>query len=75
MNIQIQPYSVTYDVLTIQGINVNLDNSASIIASLEKGDFYQTFHLQMDGQAYADWGSDDAYVVDWVLTQLGLTKA
>ena len=75
MQYAIQPYNVSYETLTIESVSVKIDNSADIVASVEKDDFYQNFYLQMSGTDYANWAADDNYVVDWVCTQLGLTRA
>lgn len=32
-------------------------------------------NLTMDQETYANWGTDDEYVIDWALNQLGFVKA
>jgi len=32
-------------------------------------------NLPMDETTYASWGTDDSYVVNWALAELGLTAA
>ena len=31
-------------------------------------------NLSMDETTYASWASDDSYVIDWALNELGFTK-
>jgi hypothetical protein len=31
-------------------------------------------NLSMPQESYDQWGTDDTYVTDWVLTELGLTE-
>jgi hypothetical protein len=31
-------------------------------------------NLNMDSETYANWGTDDEYVIDWALNELGFTK-
>jgi hypothetical protein len=76
MKIQIKPVVRELTILNIVGVNVSLDNSAIVSVSLMSEDnISQSFTLYMDAQTYANWGSTDSYVVDWVMAQLGLQPA
>jgi len=73
--VDIVPVVRSLDKLEILDVSVQLDSSARISA-LVKGDGLTEGHqLLMDGASYEAWGSDDEYVINWTLEQLGLTKA
>lgn len=76
MNILIVPTTRTLDKLTIASVNVSLDNSA-IVSGLISGSesTIESFSLYMDPVTYAQWGTNDEFVVDWTCSQLGLQKA
>lgn len=76
MKVNIKPITKILDELEIVGVNVNLDQSAFITAYVknETGMGYSQ-QLFMDQTAYALWGENDEYVIDWTLQQLNLQKA
>lgn len=54
--------------------------SASLLKEVKEKDVikYEEIHSQsmnMEGDDFAKWGSDDQYAIDWVLSQLKLEKA
>ena len=64
------------DTLYIVNVSVRLDNSATITAFITNEEGMGIQHqLEMDSETYAGWGNDDEYVVNWVLTELGLERA
>lgn len=75
MKISIKPVVKSYDNLVITNIQVSLENDAMIQAYLEGVEVdNQIYSLYMDHSTYSNWGDNDEYVVDWVLSQLGLEK-
>ena len=75
MRIEIQPVVKTFDSLIISNIQVSVNNDAMVQAFLEgQTQDNEIFNLYMDSETYSGWGSNDEYVVDWVLNQLGLQK-
>lgn len=76
MNVSIKPISVSLDTMEIVSVNVNLDNSAIVQTYVKNSTgMGYTNQLFMDTETYLGWGSNDEYVVNWALNQLGLTKA
>ena len=73
--VDIKPVSKSLTQLQILGVNVRLDNSASISYSVVGDAISESGVLDMDSATYAQWGTDDQFVVDWALAELGLEKA
>jgi hypothetical protein len=75
MNIQIKPAPRFLTTLTIGGINVTLEQNAIVSGSIigDNG-LRENYSLLMDDETYAQWGDDDAFVIDWTLEQLGLER-
>jgi hypothetical protein len=57
-------------------LSVDLGMSASIDAQILNADgvIAEVKHLKLEQPDYSLWGTDDEFVVDWTLRQLGLTK-
>ena len=67
------PVNVTN--VQIRVINLDLFNSVNVNATLFSGnDYIDSKTYLLAGTEYTDWGSDDSYIIDYVLTQLGLTQ-
>lgn len=75
MRIDIKPVTKTLDILDIISTTVMLDNSAVISVVVTNNRISEAYSLTMDAATYAGWGSDDEYVVNWVLSELGLERA
>jgi hypothetical protein len=73
--IKIKPVNYSVDVLEIINVGIQLDKTAHIncIVKGEKIVFNNTIDLTAD--EYAAWGNDDNYIIDLVLSKLGLEKA
>ena len=56
---------------------VVLNSHATIIVHLldANGNLLDNKFVKIEGEEYANWSSDDNYIVDLVLTKLGLTKS
>lgn len=75
MNIPIIPTEITLTDLFIGSVNVSLDNSAIVNGFITNSDkVTKSYSLYMDPETYAQWGSNDEFVIDWTLSQLGLEK-
>lgn len=62
----------TYDSYTINNLTVTPFTQATMIIQMfskDKPDVYSQL-LVMEGDAYAQWGGDDEYLINWVNTQL-----
>jgi len=57
-------------------LSVDLGMSASIDAQILNADgvITEVKHLKLEQPDYSFWGTDDEFVVNWTLRQLGLTK-
>lgn len=82
MNVEIAPYIVVREPLVfvrviVTVVSINLGTSADIRVDYLTSDntCLETKFLTLSGDDYLHWGSDDEYVVDWSLSQLGLVKA
>lgn len=61
----------TYDNFKISSINIVLGTSATFSIVLFNGDkVLNAKMLTMSGPDYANWGSQDDYATNWILTQL-----
>lgn len=62
----------TYDSYTINNLTVTPFTHATMIIQMfskDKPDVFSQF-LCMEGEAYAQWGGDDEYLINWVNIQL-----
>lgn len=61
----------TYTKFLIKNVTVNINSSATIIILLYplEGDIISRI-IQMDGSDYANWGSDDAYLIQFIKQKL-----
>jgi hypothetical protein len=57
-------------------LSVDLGISASIEAQIlnAEGSIVAVVPLKLEQPDYSQWGTDDEFVVNWALTQLGLSK-
>jgi hypothetical protein len=55
---------------------VKLNHSAKFTVRLfdSKGKLSDVKSVELSGTDYSNWGTDDSYVVSFILTELGLTK-
>jgi hypothetical protein len=56
-------------------INIELFKSVHVVATLydEANRIIENKHFYIDGDDYANWSSDDSYLVNLVLNRLGLS--
>lgn len=61
----------TYTKFFIKNVTVNINSSATIIILLYplEGDIISRI-IEMDGSDYADWGSDDNYLINFIKNKL-----
>lgn len=65
----------TINNVKIQVMNIKLYTSVSVIASMfSDKNLVDTKIFNLEGTDYTNWGNDDDYIINYVLTQLGLTK-
>jgi len=77
-DISITPITVTtttvIDKFVIQRVEVKLKESAGIMIDLvdNTGNYAGTRYLTMSGEDYANWGSDDDYLINWIKNNLNI---
>jgi hypothetical protein len=72
--IQLKPVPYFIDKLEIHSVSLRLDKGASINYIIS-GDKIQIGNsLELTPDEYAGWGNDDNYIVDLLLSKLGLEK-
>jgi hypothetical protein len=77
VNVQDSSYVKTNTInkVMIRIMNVDLFNSISVCASLfENKTLVDNKVFKIEGEEYSNWGTDDTYIVDLILTKLGMTQ-
>jgi len=78
VNVQDSSYVKTNTInnIIIRIMNVDLFNSITICASLfENKSLVDNKVYKIEGEEYSNWGNDDTYIVNLILTKLGMTRA
>ncbi len=78
VNVQDSSYVKTNTInkVLIRIMNVDLFNSITVCASLfENTTLVDNKVFKIEGTEYSSWGTDDTYIVDLILSKLGMTKA
>jgi hypothetical protein len=76
VNVQDSPYVITNTInkVHIRVMNVDLFTSVSVTVSLYNNEsLIDNKFFKIEGEEYNNWGNSDQYLVDIVLTKLGLT--
>ena len=78
INVQDKTITTTTVVksIEIESAEVKLGQSAKVYVRLldENGGLVGNEIVRVEGTDYENWGSDDQYLVDYILTTLGLTE-
>jgi hypothetical protein len=73
--IKIKPVNYSLDTLEIINVGVQLDKTA-YVNCMVKGEKITNHHtIELTTDEYSAWGNDDNYIVDLLLSKLGLEKA
>ncbi len=78
VNVQDSSYVKTNTInkVLIRIMNVDLFNSITVCASLfENTTLVDNKVFKIEGTEYSNWGTDDTYIVDLILSKLGMTQA
>lgn len=79
MDIYVQPVSVSFNIVKITYEITKLipNHSCEISAFLTEsnGNRLKRYNLVLAQPEYDQWGIDDTFLVDWICSQCGLTKA
>ena len=77
VNVQDSPYVRTNTItnINIRIISIELFTRLTICVSLfDNNQLVDNVNLQITGEEYSNWGNDDQYIVDLVLSKLGMSK-
>jgi hypothetical protein len=77
VNVQDSSYVKTNTInkVLIRIMNVDLFNSITVCATLfENTTLVDNKVFKIEGTEYSNWGTDDTYIVDLILSKLGMTK-
>lgn len=75
MNIKIKPKNIELTEVLITSVSVSLDKTAYITGLITGTELSQTFNIQLTQEEYNAWGDNDDYLINLVLTKLGLERA
>lgn len=67
-----EPLVGTSFTVFIDSMVFNESATFKVVVYDDKNSAILTQYLIMSGQQYLDWGSDDAYVIEWVRIQMDL---
>lgn len=81
ISVEINPFNYVTDVKIISRIEVHvfsivLFESVTVMVTLcdDKDHVIDNKHIVISGDEYVMWSNDDSYLIDLVLTKLGLSK-
>ena len=77
VNVQDSSYVKTNTInkVMIRIMNVDLFNSITVCASLfENTTLVDNKVFKIEGAEYSNWGTDDTYIVNLILSKLGMTQ-
>ena len=73
--IKIKPVNYSLDTLEIINVGVQLDKTA-YVNCMVKGEKITNHHtIELTADEYSSWGTDDNYIIDLILSKLGVEKA
>lgn len=65
----------TINNVIIRIINMKLQEFANISAVVRHNDdFIENYTFHLEGDEYNQWGSNDDFIIDYVLMKIGLTR-
>jgi len=71
------PYTKTYTInkVIIRVMELELYKNVIIgVRLMDNNEMVKTERFKIEGEDYTNWGNNDDYIVNYVLTKLGLTK-
>lgn len=79
MDVNIQPSNYTKIIskitILVQDVKLNQSATINVLSKSASDELIKTDLIFIDGQDYQDWGSNDEYIVNLVLTRLGYVKS
>ena len=73
--IKIKPVNYSLDTLQIINVAVQLNKSAYVNCIVRGETNANQYNIELTADEYSAWGDDDNYIVDLILSKLGLEKA
>jgi hypothetical protein len=74
-SIKIKPVNYSVEKLDIFGISLQLNKTAQISCAVRSETLHIPYTIELTEEEYAGWGDDDNYIVELVLSKLGLELA
>jgi hypothetical protein len=73
--IKIKPVIHSLQTLDIFGVSLQLNKTAQISCAVRSEILHIPYTIELTEEEYSAWGNDDNYIVDLILSKLGLEKA
>jgi hypothetical protein len=73
--IKIKPVNYSVETLQIINVVVQLDKTAYVVCSVKGEQISISYNIELTADEYAAWGNDDNYIIDLLMSKLGLEKA
>jgi len=73
--IKIKPVNYTIEILDIFNVSLELNKTAKISCAVRSETLHIPYNIELTEEEYSAWGNDDNYIVDLILSKLGLEKA
>ena len=81
MNVNVNPSPYVKPTLNVTNLQIRVQNlvlftsvTINVILMGANNEFIDSISYTLAGTDYTSWNNDDTYIVDYVLTQLGLTQ-
>ena len=77
--VEVKPkdYITTYTASTVEmrvtDLVINTSVTVNVLIKDSNGNIFQVQNVTLSGEEYSNWGNSDTYLVDTVLSKLGLT--
>lgn len=77
INISPKEFTIKVNAITIHTMGYQINKEAEFVVQYlkEDGSAFEIDRVFITGDEFAAWGADDNYIVDLVLSKLGLEKA
>jgi hypothetical protein len=74
-SIKIKPVIHSLQTLDIFGISLQLNKTASVSCAVRSETLHIPYNIELTEEEYSAWGNDDNYIVELVISKLGLEIA
>lgn len=73
--IKIKPKSIELTEVLITSVSITLESTSYITGAILGDNISKPFNIHLTKEEYTAWGTDDNYIIDLILTKLGLERA